>query len=83
MVTGQNLRVEEELTRWGRQREQHSNKFCGRFGKWQGAQYWSKGVCVLAGMWRGGLVQNEAVGVGRTLEKGKTWKALHAFGFVL
>ena len=40
--------------------EQYTNKFCGMrrlcviFGKWQGAQYWSKGVCMLVGVGRSG-----------------------------
>lgn len=37
-------------------------RLCVIFGKWQGAQDLSKGVCVLVGLWRGGVVENEAVG---------------------
>lgn len=32
------------------------------FGKRQGAQYWSKGVCALVGVRRGGVVETEARG---------------------
>lgn len=54
-------------------------RLCVIFGKWQGAEYWSKGVCVLVGVRRVGVVENEAEGwgdPGKRLRRGRPYMPL-------